>query len=495
MTTQPAEVRVRDREPGMSGIYRGRRTPRGGLVNWVEPAAEWRGTTNQVCGLFPFSVGGETPVVGVPWGRNLLTGETICCDPISWFRPARIIANPSMILFGLPGLGKSTAARRMVLGLAAGGVVPIIAGDLKPDYVELIRALGGTVVTFARGRGRLNPLDPGTLAAVARQLSGQARDQVLEEAHSRRVNMILGLVQLQRSPAPVAESELVVLDAAVRLLIERSSPTDPPPQLRDLWQLLEDAPEPLRAAALDRGDDAQYRAVTRPLQVSLTGLMTGYGGMFAGQTSDAVTLDTPGMVVDVSGLGVHDLSMTAAVLLATWNEVYGTVWATNALADAGLAPQRRTLIVLDELWRVLSAAPGMVDRINHLGRLNRNEGAGQLMITHSVKDFTLGSEADTAKAQGFVERAGMIAIGGVPRKELELLGAEVLGLSGKEIDEVSRWSTPQTLTGNERPPGQGHFLIKVGSLPGIPVKVELTAAEITANIHDTDRRWNSEATS
>ncbi len=171
------------------------------------------------------------------------------------------------------------------------------------------------------------------------------------------------------------------------------------------------------------------------------------------------------------------------------------MWATNALADAGLAPQRRTLIVLDELWRVLSAAPGMVDRINHLGRLNRNEGAGQLMITHSVKDFTLGSEADTAKAQGFVERAGMIAIGGVPRKELELLGAEVLGLSGKEIDEVSRWSTPQTLTGNERPPGQGHFLIKVGSLPGIPVKVELTAAEITANIHDTDRRWNSEATS
>ena len=30
----------------------------------------------------------------------------------------------------------------------------------------------------------------------------------------------------------------------------------------------------------------------------------------------------------------------------------------------------------------------------------------------------------------------------------------------------------------------------VALVDGIPVKVELTAAEITANIHDTDRRWN-----
>ena len=100
------------------------------------------------------------------------------------------------------------------------------------------------------------------------------------------------------------------------------------------------------------------------------------------------------MCVDVSGLAGHDEMLTAAVLLATWNEAYGTVWAANALADAGVAPQRHTLVVLDELWRVLSAGPGMVDRINFLGRTNRQDGVGQIAITHTMADLNaLASES------------------------------------------------------------------------------------------------------
>lgn len=59
-----------------------------------------------------------SPMVGVPIGRNILSGATMCCDPISWFMRAKLISNPSMFVLGKPGLGKSTITRRMALGLA-----------------------------------------------------------------------------------------------------------------------------------------------------------------------------------------------------------------------------------------------------------------------------------------------------------------------------------------------------------------------------------------
>ena len=76
---------------------RGLRGPGRGRVSYVEAPPEWRGTTVQVCGLFPFSVGGGSPTIGVPLGRNLLTGATVCCDPLAWFQRAKLILNPSTV--------------------------------------------------------------------------------------------------------------------------------------------------------------------------------------------------------------------------------------------------------------------------------------------------------------------------------------------------------------------------------------------------------------
>ena len=90
------------RRPGPRGwLGRGR-----GEASVIQPADEWRGTTVQVCGLHPFSVGTGTPMVGVPLGLQLFTGATVCADPISWFQDAGLISNPSVFVLGLPGLGK-----------------------------------------------------------------------------------------------------------------------------------------------------------------------------------------------------------------------------------------------------------------------------------------------------------------------------------------------------------------------------------------------------
>ena len=58
----------------------------------VDAPDEYRGTTVQVCGLWPWIVGSGTPMVGVPFGRHITSGATLCCDPISWFQRANLIA-------------------------------------------------------------------------------------------------------------------------------------------------------------------------------------------------------------------------------------------------------------------------------------------------------------------------------------------------------------------------------------------------------------------
>ena len=56
----------------------------------------------------------------------------------------------------------------MALSLAGFGVLPLVLGDLKPDYVDLIAALDGQVIRLGRGRGYLNVLDIDTRQARRR---------------------------------------------------------------------------------------------------------------------------------------------------------------------------------------------------------------------------------------------------------------------------------------------------------------------------------------
>ena len=141
---------------------------------YLQPPAEWRATSVQACGLWPFSVGAGAPLIGAPLGKHLLTGATVCGDPISWFQRASLLTAPTAFVMGLQGFGKSSCIRRMALALAGFGVLPLVLGDLKPDYVDLIAALDGQVIRLGRGRGYLNVLDI-TLARARRRRARRRR--------------------------------------------------------------------------------------------------------------------------------------------------------------------------------------------------------------------------------------------------------------------------------------------------------------------------------
>ncbi|MEU1132630.1 ATP/GTP-binding protein [Streptomyces sp. NPDC005900] len=427
-------------------------------------------------------------MIGVPLGRNLLTGSTVCADPISWFTRARLIHNPSAFLLGQPGLGKSTVVRRMALGLAGYGVHPLIFGDLKPDYVDLVRALGGQVITLGRGRGFLNALDPGEGKQAAARLTGSARRALEADVHGRRLNMVASLITILRG-APPTDREETILNAALKILDERHSGV---PVLKDLVQVIKDAPETVRALALDRGSLDRYRNITENLESSLTALLGEgrLGETFSRPTTEPMRRDAP-VCFDVSAIDDSEELLQAAALLSCWSYGFGAVAAAQALADAGLEPQRHYFLVLDELWRVLRVGRGLVDRVDALTRLNRQRGVGTVMITHTMKDLlALPSEEDRMKAAGFVERAGMVICGGLPQDEMPRL-SQVVTMTAVEQRMITDWSTPPSWdaqAGTEAdPPGRGNFLVKVGGRPGIPLHLDLTASELDVN--NTNRRW------
>lgn len=476
----------RTRQPERAALPgpRGWRMPYGGSAGVIRPAPEWRSSTVQACGLWPFTASTGLPLVGVPLGQHIMSGATVCSDPISWFDEARLIANPSLLLLARPGLGKSSLIRRMALGLAAYGVLPLAFGDLKPDYRELIVALDGVVIELGVGRGTLNVLDAGSATSIAERLTGSARQRLLEEALVRRLNTLSTLIQINRA-RDVTDHEETVLSTALQILDDRHAPGEA--TLRELIAVIDEAPELLRNATMDRGDDVAYREATDPLLRSIIALTNGaMGAVFAKRSSAHLDLTRP-VCIDVSSIPESNTKLSAAALVACWSEGFGSIEAYQALVDAGVERQRNWFIILDELWRVMRAGSGMADRVDGLTRLDRNTGVGTAMITHNVDD-------SAASIAALAKRAGYYAFGGQAPDEVPGL-ARYASLTGKEMDLITHWSAPETWdrqTGRRHdPPGVGCFLIKVGSSAGIPVRVRLTDAE--RRVGDTNRRWERAA--
>lgn len=480
-----------------AGSARGRNIAGGGLSRLFEAPREWRGSTRQVCGLWPWAAGASAPYSGSPLGIDLDSQSPIGCDPISWFKDG-IINNPSAFVLALPGYGKSTMVRHMILGMNGRGIIPIIPGDLKPDYVDLIQAMDGQVIQLAPGRGHLNILDPGEVSQIAGSLPARLAERLLVDAHTRKIQMLIALISILRK-GKVTDNEEAILDTALTLLEQRHRGV---PVVQDLLDVIISRPQELQDVALDRGDENRYKDATDALVASLMSLngKGRFGDMFSKHTSAKLSMDRPA-VFDISQISDIHRDVQAAALLACWSTTFASVEVSHALADAGLGRRRNYFVALDELWRALRAGADMVDRIDSLTRLNRNDGVSQAMITHTMSDLeSLATETEIKKAKGFVERSGMVITGALPKSEMAKLRS-VLPLSEAEADRLVSWADPGSWSriarnrarsgAPKQAPGVGKFMLKVGGRPGISVAVKLTASEVALN--NTNKRWGTDA--
>ncbi len=475
MTARP------DREAGKAAPARGWRTASAGRVAHVAAPPEFQATTNQACGLFPFMAGSGTPVAGTPVGRHLLWGEVVCLDPLAWLR-AGVVPNPGMFILGQPGTGKSTLVKRLITGAVATGATALILGDTKPDYTRLTEHLDGQVIRIGRGLDRINPLDAGPLGDVLTRPPAAEADTLRREVRSRRLSLLMALCTLVRA-APIGNAEEVVLGRAIDLLDDRLA-GDRAPTVPDVLSVIDQGPDELRSAAR-AGSRSQYQDRVDDLVFTLDLLCTGsLAGVFDGPTSRPIDLSAPAVSVDISRVGAAGDKLLTAAMLCTWAYGFAVADAAAALAGLGLARRRPYLAVMDELWRALRGAPGLVEYADSLTRLNRAKGMASIMVTHSLADLeALASEEDRAKARGFADRCAITVLAGLPPRELDRV-RQITPLTGPERELVTSWSAPESWRPGARHPGRGRYLIKAGDRLGIPVQLTLAGPE--NDLYDTD---------
>ncbi|MGW4355598.1 hypothetical protein ACWELJ_26265, partial [Nocardia sp. NPDC004582] len=475
----------------------------GGRMNVIGRPVEYRATTAQVAGLWPWSVGAGAPLIGTPLGSHLHTGAPVCFDPMNWFMRGSFITAPSLFVLGLNGFGKSSLVRRIVLGGVAQGITPLVLADVKPDYRKLVELVGGQVIDLGYGHGKLNPLAAGVLGSIVPRLEDlpELRTQVMQEMRARQVSLVAGLVELVRGER-VRDFEETLISTSLRILYRAGSAFTPenPPIMEDLLDVVVAGGDELR---LDAGadDEEEYAEAIKELRRSLRALTQGpFGAIFNGQTTTPIDTGATAVCIDVSHIPTGDKKLKAAVMLACWADGFASVEAAHVLADADLGPQRYFQVVMDELWQVLGLGDFMVDRVDELTRLQRGIATSLIMISHTIKDLqALGSEAAIAKALGFLERARAKIFGALPAEEIARLDSTV-PFTAAEEDMVTSWSAPQALTGEalkpgqQRPPapGTGKFLLKIGEdrRPGIPFHMEFTISERESGIHDTNQRFS-----
>ncbi|PXX53887.1 hypothetical protein DFR70_1268 [Nocardia tenerifensis] len=457
---------------------RGENRPFGGYAHNVDAGRLYAGTTTQVQGLYPFPAASGARVRGVPFGRHLHTAEPIGLDPSQWLVDG-LVTNTGIWCQGQPGIGKSSALKRLLVGLVAFGFAAVIPGDIKDEYTPVVEALEGKVFRIGRGLHSLNPLDLGPLRGAIGAAVGTAREQLVSQARGRRLDLLESLITIVGGQDLTATERLLLAMAvdqadAASQLYGLSDPTIP-----ELVTILDTAGTPLLRVVAAR-DEYEYRREIRELRNTLVLLCEGpIRGMFDRPSSFSVDADLPAVSLSLKAVEDDGDDVVAAAMMCAW------AWSAGLIEGKQAAGVRRNVFQpQDELWRALRAAPGLVEKSDRMTRLNRARGVVSAQSTHSITDLeALPTEADRAKAKGMVARNAIKVIGGLDNAEMERLHAISPFTSG-EKELVTRWSAPPTWVPGQRHPGRGKYLIKSGSRMGLPVNVDLTPEEL--ELYNTD---------
>lgn len=458
---------------------------------------EIQGTTKQVQGLWPWSVGGGSPQLGGPIGQHYLHGRPFYFDALDWFR-ANLMSAPTQIVLGLNGYGKSSLVRRLATYAISRGRVVIFMSDCKPDYRAMTELYDGQVISPGYGRSTINLLDPGSLGEALHQIEHLPEQHVVlaEEIKRRTLLNLTIVIELLRGEG-LRDYESSLLSSALDVLLDQDR--DEPPIISDLLAMIEEGGAALMDAVSVATADTyldETRAVRRSLKAIIDGPM---GGLFNGQTTNPINLGVPCVDIDVSAVPANNATLRAAVMLISWQNAFAAIEGHHVLSDNGIHDKVVFDLIGDELWQLLEASPEhAVSYIDRVTRTNRTSGIVLTLVTHSVRDFkrVAGGDANQGRATGFIERCRAKFIGPVTQNEIEEMRG-IINFTETEEALLQEWSeTPlpgeEFVSGDRQNlSGLGCFILKTSesdSAPGIPFRVHLPEFEQQTGIHATSVR-------
>ncbi|GAA1821384.1 ATP-binding protein [Agromyces neolithicus] len=517
----PTKDRVRSpfRTPSLAKTARGFAGRFGGRWGTVPQPPQWYTTSVQVCGVYPYSAGSARPTDGAPLGRDRRVGTAVCTDHESLYR-AGVISSPSMMLFGINGVGKSSTAQTILLGQAARGITLGVHNPIKAgEHTALIRALGGPVweVGPSASNHKINLLAPGPLGEAARRIGGDTGRELEHLARDKAIQLTQLIARTTRGE-PLHDIEDAVLEA----LVDDARTRNARPATAHLLEAFSSPSERVLGIA-GYNDAGAFYERHRRLGETLRAMLSGEMGRMLGGDADTVQYDPGnpgGWCFDTSAIPESNTKLLSAAMLSSWSlgmDIIDAHWelakherqlAERAAREGELYTPKVTWrgysTLMDEFWYPIRACEGIVDRVDRLSRTNRSIGSADMKVTHSPKDMlSLPNPADREKARGLAERAGLLGLMALTREDLEML-SRVRSLTEKEIDTVAgfnsspSWSKPKAPRGARRdaaakppaPPGAGLILLKVPERVGI--EVQMLQTSVQANLHVTDTRYREQ---
>ncbi|WP_424937790.1 MULTISPECIES: hypothetical protein [Bacteria] len=485
----------------------------GGRWSRVPAPEMWYGASIQVCGIYPFGTGTARPVSGAPLGRDMQSGTAVAMDHHSLYQEG-VISSPSMFLWGINGVGKSSTAQTMTLGMMGRGMVPAVFNPLKKgEHTPLVERSGGAVFEFGpTTRHQLNLLSLGPLGRAAARIGGKTGEELRELAVWKIIQQAQLALRVSRG-SNLTDIEDLVVDSLVHDILSRQRR----PVTRDLETAFTSPTEQVLTRTGQRSVEA-FHARFEGLGESIRAMLGGDIGRLLGGT-ESVEIDPGnrgGFCFDTSSIPDSAPKLLSTAMLMSWSlgmDAIDAHWEiakyeaemAQAAAEVGdvYVPEvvwTGYTTLMDEFWYPIRSTPGIVDRADQLSRSNRSKGTAEMKITHSPKDMlSLPDAHDREKARGLAERSGLLGLMSLTRADLEELSA-VKPLTDREIDEVVRyngsssWGRPPQ-AGAERaeqapPPGAGKVLFKVEGRPGI--SVQMVQTDVQKSLHITDQRFREQ---
>lgn len=352
-----------------------------------------RGTTAQVCSIYPFQVDDGLGVRGICMGLNTLSGSGWYFDAFSLYAD-RVITNPNMIVLGEVGSAKSSFVKTLMarnVGLLGqrGSGRQVFAIDPKQEYQALAEVIGIPILRLRPGGvHRINPL-----------AAGSGASETKAELLGRRIQLAVALLTSIKGRR-LDESENAILGWTLETLTEREGKHSP--TLSDLAAELAD-PSDSTAARARRSVD-ELREEARSVWLDVDRLVTrDLAGMFDGELSlnEFWEHSGKGLILDVSAV-FHDRQALSLVMLAAISALQ-SLYASTPGTDDRTVPRR--LSVVDEGWAILGdedAARFFQESM----KLSRKWGVSNVLVFHRVSDA--GAQANSGTAASKIAE-GLIA--------------------------------------------------------------------------------------
>ncbi len=330
-------------------------------------------------GGFPFSDTGYRDEVGSYIARDSKGGLVM----LDMWKRSNDRTNSNIVIMGMPGVGKSTAIKHIILNEYMNGTKIVII-DPEAEYVDLVKNLDGDIINSGGGKGKINPLQIRAIPKdddVSDDISDDMPDMAL---YLKTVETFfklylddsdsLVIATLKEMIIKVYKLFSITFDTDVSNLEAKDFPT-----IKDLYELI------LKEKEVEEGE-LKLKNLEK-LEILLKDIAVGADSyLFSGistieHSSNAICFDTSDLT-----------NMDAKTKSTQYFNIMTYAWQIMSKSR-----EEKVLLICDEAYLLIDPdVPETLSFVRNIEKRSRKYESAIAVISHSVVDFL----AEKVKMQG-----------------------------------------------------------------------------------------------